>query len=121
MLHAPVGFQLAVQALNSRYGKRTRMPVHTHSSAQLPTLPIPPPPPCRSLVHRSFSAESSPPRVHGGLKDEDRIFTNLYRQHDSSLKVSVTRHTHTHTHMAWELKLLLGPPLCAWTGCHGPR
>lgn len=34
--------------------------------------PAPPPPP--------------PPRVHGGLKDQDRIFTNLYGKHDPFLK-----------------------------------
>lgn len=43
---------------------------------------------------RSFSAAPSAPapeaapRVHGGLKDEDRIFTNLYCQGDPFIKVS---------------------------------
>lgn len=42
---------------------------------------------------RSFSAAPSAPspeeapRVHGGLKDEDRIFTNLYCQGDPFIKV----------------------------------
>lgn len=32
--------------------------------------------------------EAPPERTHfGGLKDEDRIFTNLYGQHDPFLKV----------------------------------
>ena len=45
---------------------------------------------------RAFSAtpapeqpEAPPERTHfGGLKDEDRIFTNLYGQHDPFLKVT---------------------------------
>ena len=37
-----------------------------------PAPPAGPPPP--------------PPRVHGGLKDADRIFTNLYGKHDPYLK-----------------------------------
>jgi hypothetical protein len=45
---------------------------------------------------RAFSAapapdqpEAPPERTHfGGLKDEDRIFTNLYGRHDPFLKVS---------------------------------
>ena len=45
---------------------------------------------------RAFSAAPAPPsapapqeeaRVHGGLKDEDRIFTNLYCQGDPFIKV----------------------------------
>lgn len=27
-----------------------------------------------------------PPKVHGGLKDQDRIFQNLYSRHDPGLK-----------------------------------
>lgn len=49
-----------------------------------------------SSFARAFSAtpapeqpEAPPERTHfGGLKDEDRIFTNLYGQHDPFLKVS---------------------------------
>ena len=49
-----------------------------------------------SSVLRSFSAQASPPpptpppsekTSYGGLKDEDRIFTNLYRQGDPFIKV----------------------------------
>ena len=32
-----------------------------------------------------------PPRVHGGLKDQDRIFTNLYMRHDHLLKGAKSR------------------------------
>lgn len=41
------------------------------ASAPPPSPPPPPPPPAR---------------VHGGLKDQDRIFTNLYGRHDPLLK-----------------------------------
>jgi NADH dehydrogenase (ubiquinone) flavoprotein 1 len=43
-----------------------------------------------SLLIRSCGfatvASSSPKRTYGNLKDEDRIFTNLYGQHDFQLK-----------------------------------
>ena len=32
-----------------------------------------------------------PPRKHGGLKDADRIFTNLYGEQDWRLKAAVKR------------------------------
>lgn len=37
---------------------------------------------------RSFATaqESSPTRQHGGLKDQDRIFTNLYGHHGADIK-----------------------------------
>lgn len=41
------------------------------------SAPPPPPPP--------------PPRTHGGLKDQDRIFTNLYGKHDPFLKGALKR------------------------------
>ena len=50
----------------------------------------------RGRLLRRFSAAAAPPsapaaheeaRVHGGLRDEDRIFTNLYCQGDPFLKV----------------------------------
>ena len=52
---------------------------------------------CRLL--RAFSAapaeapkpDAKPERtVFGGLKDQDRIFTNLYGRHDPFIKVSAT-------------------------------
>lgn len=37
---------------------------------------------------RSFATvqEGTPPRRYGGLKDQDRIFQNLYGRHDADLK-----------------------------------
>jgi hypothetical protein len=34
---------------------------------------------------------SKPPRVYGNLKDEDRIFQNLYGRHDWNLKGAMKR------------------------------
>uniref|UniRef100_A0AC34FZX6 Uncharacterized protein n=1 Tax=Panagrolaimus sp. ES5 TaxID=591445 RepID=A0AC34FZX6_9BILA len=51
------------------------------------------------IVTRSFSA-AAPPKTEekkpekttfGNLKDEDRIFTNLYGRHDFRLKASMAR------------------------------
>lgn len=50
---------------------------------------------------RAFSAaaasppeEAPPERTHfGGLRDEDRIFTNLYGRHDPFLKVTACEQT----------------------------
>ena len=33
----------------------------------------------------------APARVYGGLKDEDRIFTNLYGRHDWGIKGAMKR------------------------------
>ncbi|TPX31740.1 hypothetical protein SmJEL517_g05023 [Synchytrium microbalum] len=37
------------------------------------------------------AAAAPPPRVHGGLKDTDRIFTNLYGRHDHRLTSAMKR------------------------------
>lgn len=38
-------------------------------------------------AHRSFATvQDAPKRVYGGLKDQDRIFTNAYMYHDHLLK-----------------------------------
>ena len=48
---------------------------------------------CSAL--RSFAAQASPPppppekTSYGGLKDEDRIFTNLYNEGDPFIKVTL--------------------------------
>jgi hypothetical protein len=41
-----------------------------------------------SLTRRTFATvqEGTPKRVHGGLRDQDRIFTNLYGHHGADLK-----------------------------------
>lgn len=36
---------------------------------------------------RAFAAEATQKSSFGGLKDDDRIFTNLYGQHDPFLQV----------------------------------
>lgn len=40
------------------------------------------------LARRTFATvqEGTPKRVHGGLKDQDRIFQNLYGHHGADLK-----------------------------------
>lgn len=50
------------------------------------------------LIRRSFSAAASSPagtkppeRTYGNMKDEDRIFTNLYGRHDYRLKGALGR------------------------------
>jgi hypothetical protein len=47
---------------------------------------------------------SSTPQTHvgvyGGLKDQDRIFTNIYGEHDSSIDGALTRVRHNGT--AWK-------------------
>mmetsp|Transcript_10444 Transcript_10444/g.12223 ORF Transcript_10444/g.12223 Transcript_10444/m.12223 type:complete len:464 (-) Transcript_10444:407-1798(-) len=43
----------------------------------------------RSNVLRSFSSEAT--RTYGGLKDEDRIFTNIYGKHDVGIKGAMKR------------------------------
>ncbi len=51
---------------------------------------------CSAL--RSFAAQASPPppppekTSYGGLKDEDRIFTNLYNEGDPFIKVALLSH-----------------------------
>lgn len=41
----------------------------------------------RAFAAQAEQAAEAPPRSHGGLKDEDRIFTNLYGRGDPFLKV----------------------------------
>ena len=48
------------------------------AAAAAPPPPPPPPPP-------------EPTRTYGGLKDADRIFTNLYGKHDPMLKGALKR------------------------------
>jgi len=43
------------------------------------------------LLFRHFSEEPALARVYGGLKDEDRIFTNLYGEQDWRLKDALKR------------------------------
>jgi len=42
----------------------------------------------QSLSNRTFATvqDGTPKRVHGGLRDQDRIFTNLYGHHGADLK-----------------------------------
>ena len=45
-----------------------------------------------SIPSRSFATVSDPPvRHYGGLKDQDRIFTNLYCKHDHGIKGAMSR------------------------------
>lgn len=49
---------------------------------------------CRSAVPASarfYAVDNATERAHGGLKDEDRIFTNLYGKHDPFLKGAMKR------------------------------
>jgi len=51
---------------------------------------LPRPLAAKALAARHFAtvqdAPKPPPKVHGGLKDQDRIFTNAYMRHDHLLK-----------------------------------
>lgn len=40
---------------------------------------------------RHYAVDNATDRPHGGLKDEDRIFTNLYGKHDPFLKGAMKR------------------------------
>ncbi|KAI5305843.1 hypothetical protein KEM56_003149 [Ascosphaera pollenicola] len=40
----------------------------------------------RSFASVADAGTAFPPKVHGGLKDQDRIFQNLYSRHDPGLK-----------------------------------
>ena len=40
---------------------------------------------------RFYAVDNATTRSHGGLKDEDRIFTNLYGKHDPFLKGAMKR------------------------------
>lgn len=43
-------------------------------------------------LSRSLATVSDPPvRHYGGLKDQDRIFTNLYLKHDHGIKGAMSR------------------------------
>ena len=50
---------------------------------------------CQALVsvrHNTTAAEKKPEKTtFGGLKDQDRIFTNLYGRHDWRLKGAISR------------------------------
>lgn len=44
----------------------------------------------RQALRRGFATVADPPvRRYGGLKDQDRIFTNAYCRHDHGLKGAV--------------------------------
>jgi len=45
----------------------------------------------RRTFATAADVQPPPPRVHGGLKDQDRIFTNLYMRHDHLLKGAKSR------------------------------
>jgi len=45
----------------------------------------------RTAHARAFSVEGGTDRVHGGLKDQDRIFTNIYGEEDPYLKGALKR------------------------------
>ncbi|EJU03008.1 NADH-ubiquinone oxidoreductase [Dacryopinax primogenitus] len=48
--------------------------------------------PLGNVVKRGFATVQDPPvRHYGGLKDQDRIFTNLYSRHDHGLKGAQSR------------------------------
>eukprot|EP00026_Physarum_polycephalum_P007235 Phypoly_transcript_07293.p1 GENE.Phypoly_transcript_07293~~Phypoly_transcript_07293.p1 ORF type:complete len:516 (-),score=73.91 Phypoly_transcript_07293:110-1612(-) len=58
------------------------------STAAKPATPPPPPPPAASTPP---PATPAPQRSYGNLKDKDRIFTNLYGEHDIFLKGALKR------------------------------
>ncbi|KAI8056660.1 mitochondrial NADH:ubiquinone oxidoreductase NDUFV1/51 kDa subunit [Syncephalis plumigaleata] len=60
-------------------------------NALLRRLATRPSPLARTLATATGPAMPHPPRVYGGLKDQDRIFTNLYGRHDFRLKGAKSR------------------------------
>jgi hypothetical protein len=45
-------------------------------------------------ARRSFATVQDPPvRHYGGLKDQDRIFTNIYSRHDHGIKGAMVCHS----------------------------
>src|SRR5579883_510852 len=59
--------------------------VRYQSKQAAPTPPPPPPPPQPGVPPKQTKTK------FGGLKDEDRIFTNLYGRHDFKLKGAMAR------------------------------
>ena len=47
--------------------------------------------PACAITSRSFATEAPPVRRYGGLKDQDRIFTNAYCRHDHGIKGAKVR------------------------------
>ena len=60
-----------------------------HGNRSLTPFPPSPRKPLRNA--RFLSADAAPARSYGGLKDEDRIFTNVYGKHDPFLKGALKR------------------------------
>ena len=60
----------------------------TLSHRVLPAATVTAPPNQRRCENRSFATvqDAAPKRTYGGLKDQDRIFTNLYSHHGADLK-----------------------------------
>lgn len=53
--------------------------------------PIPRPPAPHSRRHLATETEAPPVRHYGGLKDQDRIFTNAFNQRDYGIKGAMVR------------------------------
>jgi hypothetical protein len=68
--------RFAARRLRGAAGAATAAPAAGAAAAPAGAAPPPPGPP----------PPAPPARVHGGLKDADRIFTNLYGKHDPFLK-----------------------------------
>lgn len=48
--------------------------------------------PVKAKLARTFATVQDPPvRRYGGLKDQDRIFTNVYCKHDHGIKGAMVR------------------------------
>ena len=84
----------------------------------------------RAFAAQAEQAAEAPQRTHfGGLKDEDRIFTNLYGRNDPFIKVGTPSPAALHwvlssaqlcEHLAWWVKASL--PCCVlWSGRNEPR
>jgi len=72
--------------------------------------------PLRTTGRRTFATVQDPPvRRYGGLKDQDRIFTNLYTRHDHGLKGAQVRLFHF-TSFGWTSRLNEFVPSLAATG-----
>ncbi len=78
-------------------------PVYLHQVRTFSTTPPPPPPTPQQAAPKPATASTTPPppstappppppqRSYGNLKDKDRIFTNLYGEHDIFIKGAIKR------------------------------
>ena len=66
-------------------------PAAAAAAAPKPAAPTPPAAPAAAAPSASATAAGTNLRVHGGLRDQDRIFTNLYGEQDFGIEGALKR------------------------------